>query len=233
MNNNLVILAVTLLIALAQSNYVSAYSLPITESGLNSAKIRNQERELQNLKNQVYQKSYADPATSTAKLIMEMSLQNAADEKLKKEIEKDMSAKLKKSQAINCGDLMGDHSEYSKDLKKCECTDEYREYKNKCIDKAEYGLEYCKESLGLNSKYDSNKDTCVTNEAYCKEVMGDNSRYLISEGRCECDEGFILNEGLCVKEQSADNSEIQPDGKFASWHVSEKIVSFFQKFKLW
>lgn len=231
MNKNLVILAVTLLIALAQPNHAFGYSLPITESGLNSAKIRNQEREIQNLKNRVYQNDYVDPGTSTAKLIMEMSLQNAADEKLKEDIAKSVSAKLKKSQVSNCSDLMGEHSKYNKEIKKCECTDEYKEYKNKCIDKAEYSLEYCKESLGLNSRYDSNKDTCITNEVYCKEVMGDNARYLISEDRCECGDGFTAADGICIKEQSADNSEIQPERKF--WHVSEKIASFFQKFKLW
>lgn len=217
-----------LLVNLIKTDYASASLLPITESGLNSAKTRNQEREIQNLKNQVYQKNYVDPGTSTANLIMEMSQQNAANEKLKEEIRAEMNTKTQKVQAINCSESLGENSRYNSDSKKCECIEEYKLYKNKCIDKLEYGNEYCKETLGINSRYDNENDKCLTNEDYCKEKMGYGAKYSIGNEQCECMDEFTLNDNICVEEKKEEAKiETRPDS------FSGRIVSFFQKLKFW
>lgn len=212
--------------------YTFAGYLPITESMSNSARIRTQEREMQNLKNQVYQKNYVDPNTSTANLIMEMDQQNKANEKLKDEIKEEMKNENQVKNAVktiteNCNESLGENSKYNQSLKKCECEDGYKLYKDKCIDKLEYGGEYCKETAGINYRYNLDEDNCITNEDYCKKTLGDNSKYLINEDECVCELEFTLTESNCVaEEQPKIKEETRPS-------IKEKIGRFFNKIKFW
>lgn len=230
MKRTLIILSISLFsfFGLIGNNYAFASLLPLTDSGLNSAKTRTQERELQNLKNRVNQNNYTNPTKSTTDLVMEMSQQNAANEKLKEEIRAEMNAKNQKTQAANCSESLGDNSKYNSDSKKCECAEEYKLYKNKCISKADYQDEYCKETIGINSKYDNENDKCLTNEDYCKEKLGYGARYSIGSEQCECTDGFAMNDNLCVEEKTEEmKTETKSNG------ISGRIINFFQKLKFW
>lgn len=215
------------------NNYAFASLLPLTESGLNSAKTRTQEREIQNLKNQVNQNNYSNPTKSTTDLIMEMTQQNMANEKLKEEIMDEVESQKQISQPIKtkeeiCKDSMGDNSRYNSSSKKCECVEEYKLFKNKCLSKLEYGNEYCQETLGINSMYDNENDKCLTNEDYCKEKMGYGARYSIGDEQCQCADGFVLVDNSCAKEKK---EEIKIEPKPSSF--SGRIINFFQKLKFW
>jgi|GEM_PF-7062556 len=221
------------IVNLTTVNNAFASLLPLTEGGLNSANTRTQEREIQNLKNEVYQKKYVDPSTSTARMIMEMSLENAENEKLKEEIKNEINSQNRINQPVKtneeiCKTSIGENSKYNASLKKCECADEYKLYKNKCISKLEYGNEYCKETIGISSKYDSEKDKCLTNEDYCKEKLGYGSRYSIGNEQCECVDGFILTDNVCVEEKK---EEVKEESKLSN--LSGIIFNFFQKLKFW
>lgn len=132
-----------------------------------------------------------------------------------------------------CKASMGENSQYNTLLKKCECVEKYKLYNNKCISKLEYGIEYCKETIGINSKYDSEKDSCTTNEDYCKEKLGDNSRYSIANDSCECIDGFILNENTCMNEKPNDINIEQVETENKPLSFSKKIINIFQKLKFW
>lgn len=226
LNYNLIILF--LFFSPIEINYAFASVLPLTESGLRSAETRTQQRKIQNLKNQVYQNNYVDPSKSTSDLVMEMTMQNKADERLKQEIKDEMNASPKKTQTTDCGELLGENSKYNNESKKCECIEEYKLYGNKCMDKMEYGLEYCKETVGINSKYDSIKDACTTNEEYCREKLGNNAKYSIANDNCECADGVALIDNVCVEEKI---EQVETETK--SGGISSRIVNFLQKFKFW
>ena len=168
--------------------------------------------------------SYESPASSTARLIMEMTAENAKKEEIKNEILNEIKTQEKATEKIK---ECGENYRYNFSLNECECEDEYKLYKDKCLEKLEYWNEYCKETLGINSIYNPDEDNCITNEDHCKKILGENSKYLISEDKCVCKLGFDLNENNCIAEKQPEIIKIENPG------IREKIGNFFNKLKFW
>jgi len=176
---------------------------------------------------------YESPGTKASRMVMEMTLENAKNERLKEEIKNEIASQNQIKQPIKtsaeiCKASMGEDSQYNTLLEKCECVDGYKSFKNKCIDKLEYGIEYCKETVGINSIYDAEKDVCITNEEYCKEKLGDNSKYSIANDQCECMTGFVLSDNICIEERI---DKVEIENKPVS--ISERFVNFLQKLRFW
>lgn len=230
--NLLLLLAVAFLASLIKINTATALMQPYS---------RSDDSRLRALESKQFHhdvNEYESPETKMARMIMEMSLENAENEKLKEEIKNEMANQVQAKQPAKtneeiCKASIGENSQYNTLLKKCECAEEYKLYNNKCISKLEHGNKYCEETIGINSKYDSEKDSCTTNEDYCKEKLGDNSKYSIVNNQCECVDGFILNENTCIDEKpnSTKGEQLEIENKPLS--LSERFANFFQKLKFW